>query len=360
MMKHNPENERIKREYFTFLKEAKQHDESSVDAVAKSISRFEVYTKHKNFNAFHYHQAVAFKKYLTQWENPKTAKKLSKATLCSTTRNLRTFFQWLALQKGYKSKIRYSDADYFNLSEKDTRIANAKRERPVPTVDQIKHVIASMPANTVIEKRNRALIAFTLLTGARDSAVASFKVKHIDLIKQCVYQDAREVNTKNSKTFTTYYFPVGDELVQIIEEWANVLVTELNFNNEAPFFPKTLVKNNGGNCFAAVGLLPEHWGDANPIRKIFRNAFEKAGLNYFNPHSFRKTLAQLGEKVCRSPEEFKAWSQNMGHEGVLTTFTSYGAVQTSRQAEIFKNLGNAGSGKLSDSEKLDELLKRLG
>jgi len=41
-----------------------------------------------------------------------------------------------------------------------------------------------------------------------------------------------------------------------------------------------------------------------------------ASLPYFNPHSFRKTLAQLGEKVCRTPEQFKAWSQNLSGQGV--------------------------------------------
>jgi hypothetical protein len=49
-------------------------------------------------------------------------------------------------------------------------------------------------------------------------------------------------------------------------------------------------------------------------------------------------LAGLGEKLCKSPEEFKAWSQNMGHEGVLTTFTSYGEVSRERQAHIIKSL----------------------
>ena len=36
-MKHNPVNERIKRKYLVFLKEAKQQNESSIDAVAKSL-----------------------------------------------------------------------------------------------------------------------------------------------------------------------------------------------------------------------------------------------------------------------------------------------------------------------------------
>jgi hypothetical protein len=49
---------------------------------------------------------------------------------------------------------------------------------------------------------------------------------------------------------------------------------------------------------------------------IFRGAFTLARLTYFNPHSFRKALAQLGERVCRTPEELKAWSQNLGHEDI--------------------------------------------
>ena len=63
-----------------------------------------------------------------------------------------------------------------------------------------------------------------------------------------------------------------------------------------------------------------------------------AGLQYFNPHSIRNTLTQLGETVCQTPEAFKAWSQNLGHERVLTTFFSYGEVATRRQGEIIRIL----------------------
>ena len=90
--------------------------------------------------------------------------------------------------------------------------------------------------------------------------------------------------------------------------------------------------------FESSGLKREHWNTATSIRTIFREAFAMAGLPYFNPHSFRNTLTNLGEKICRTPEDFKAWSQNLGHEGVLTTFYSYGSVQTQRQADILKQL----------------------
>ena len=356
MRKHSPENERIKRRYFIFLKEAKRQNEASIDAVAKALSRFETYTKHRDFKTFHFEQAVGFKKHLAKQENQQTGEKLSKATLNSTLRHLKGFFQWLAMQSGYKSRISYTDTEYFNLSEKETRVAMARREKPAPTLDQIRHVIDSMPSATQIEQRNRALIAFTLLTGARDSAIASMKLKHVDFTSDNVFQDAREVNTKFSKTFTTFFFPVGDDVRQIVYDWVQYLKTDLLWGNDDPLFGKTHVVSGDTRRFQASGIKPEHWCTATPIRTIFREAFSAAGLPYFNPHSFRHTLGTLGQTVCQSPEDFKAWSQNLGHEGVLTTFYSYGEVQNQRQGEIFQQLKMP---RTSPQDNIDELAKAV-
>lgn len=338
MTTHNANNERIKRRYFAYLKEAKRHSEPTVDAVAKALNRFEVDTKYRDFKAFHFEQAVAFKKHLAEQRSLKSGEKLSKATLHATLAHLKRFFQWLAGQPGYKSRLQYSDADYFNLSDKDMRVATAHREQRAPTLEQVKHVINTMPAGTDIERRNRALMAFTLLTGARDSAIASMKLKHVDLQAGSVYQDAREVRTKYSKTFTTFFFPVGDEIRQIVAEWVAYLREEQLWGNDDPLFPATRMALGTTRQFEAVGLERAHWSSAARIRIIFRNAFASAGLPYFNPHSFRNTLVRLGEEVCQTPEQFKAWSQNLGHEGVLTTFLSYGEVASRRQGEIMRSV----------------------
>lgn len=338
MKKHNANNERIKRKYFSYLKEAKRHSEPTVDAVAKALKRFEQYSRYRDFKTFHFEQAIAFKNHLAQQKGKLSGKKLSKATLYATLTQLKRFFQWLSWQPGYKSRLQYSDAEYFNLSDKDTRIATAKREQKAPTLEQIKHVINTMPSGTDIELRNRALISFTILTGARDRAIASVKLKHVDLIMDCVNQDARDVNTKFSKTFKTFFFPVGDEIRGIVEEWVSFLRNERLWGNDDPLFPATHVAVGAHRQFEAVGLSREHWSTASPIRTIFREAFKQAGLPYFNPHSFRNTLVQLGQDICRTPEQLKAWSQNLGHEKVLTTFLSYGAVACQRQGEIIREL----------------------
>jgi integrase len=339
MKTYNAKNERIKRQYLEYLKEARQLSEPSLDGVAKALKRFEVDTKFRDFQTFRLEQAIAFKRHLSEQANGRTGEPLSKATMLSTLAALRNFFQWLSSRRGYRSHLDFAHADYFNLSEKETRIAKAPRPQRVPTLEQIRHVIGRMPSASDLEKRDRAVIAFTLLTGVRDGALASLKLKHVDLAEGCVVQDAREVRTKFSKSMTTYFFPVGGEIQFVVTEWITFLLEERQWGMDDPLFPSTQVVVGPDQRFAAAGLDRKHWSNATRIRLIFKEAFAAAGLPYFNPHSFRKTLGSLGQKVCRTPESFKAWSQNLGHEQVMTTLTSYGAVATVRQAEIIRGLG---------------------
>jgi len=337
MRKHHPKNERIKRAYALYLEEAKRMAPASVDQALAAIAAFEASTGWRDFASFHIEQARRFKRHLEDGVNSQTGKPLSKATTYARLKAVGRFVHWLAGQPGYKSKIRYSDADYFNPSAHDARIATARREQKAPSLDQVKYVLATMPQATDIEKRDRALVALILLTGARADAAASLSVKHLDLNQRRLDQDARGVRTKNRKTFPTWFFPVGDDIEAIVADWYEHLTQALHFGPDDPLFPAT-DKGLVNGKFAPTGLSRRYWSNADPIRRIFRASFERAGLAYYNPHSLRKTLTRLGESVCPSPETFKAWSQNLGHEDVLTTFTSYGAVSHHRQEELLNQL----------------------
>lgn len=359
MIKHNPENERIKHCYFKYLREAKRYSGPTIDGIAQALTRFEQHSRYQSFKKFHIEKAISFKNKLAITPNAKTGKLLSKST-CQTILNaLKNFFIWLAGQPGYRSKLSYSDPEYFNLSEKDSRAAKSHTNRPVPTMEQIRHVLNNMSSDTDINKRDRALIAFTILTGARDGATITLKLKHIDLKNRTVDFDSREVSTKFSKSFTTWFFPIGEDIEAIFTNWVKHIRSDLLFGPEDPLFPSTQVEHEQGQGFKVVGITRNPWRTTSPTRKIFKMAFAKARLPYANPHSFRNTLAQLGEQICRTPEEFKAWSQNFGHEKVMTTFSSYGAVQPQRQAEIITNLGRHKDDKTDEEtlKKIAELLK---
>jgi hypothetical protein len=60
------------------------------------------------------------------------------------------------------------------------------------------------------------------------------KLRHVDIAVRVLYQDARDVNTKNSKTFPTYFFPVGEDIEQIAVEWMSLLQSSKRWGGDDP------------------------------------------------------------------------------------------------------------------------------
>ena len=359
MANHNASNERVKHNYFEFMEHAKGRDVATIDRVAKSLARFEESTGRRAFGKFRREQAVAFKRQLADQRNARSGERLSKATLQSTLRDLKAFFEWLAREPGFASQIAYIDADYFNLSEKDAAIARTKRERPFPELHQIEAALAAMPAATPLERRNRALVAFTTITGARVDALRTLRLGHVDLERGYVDQDARTVATKFSKTIGTVFMPVSDAALEMVQSWCRELREQHGWGAGDPLFPATAMGLSATGEFEAQGLARKHWQSTGPIREVFRRAFGAAGLPYFNPHAFRHTLVHHAMRLGLGPEEMKAWSQNLGHASVLTTFTSYGNVPAQRQAELIRAAGAKLASDTLDDPDIRALIGRI-
>ena len=82
-----------------------------------------------------------------------------------------------------------------------------------------------------------------------------------------------------------------------------------------------------------------HWSDAGPIRKIFKEAFQRGRLPYFNPHSFQKDVGTTGAGAVPHTGGVQGVEPKPGrHEQVLTTFAA------SRQAAIIRGLSNPNGG----------------
>jgi integrase len=361
MIKRNGPNERVKRRYLQYLKEVKGRDEASLDAVAKAIDRFEDHGRNRDFKKFHVERVRAFKAHLVSTRSARTGDPLSASTVHSTLAALKGFFVWLSQQRGYRSHMNIADAEYFNPPDNLSRVATARRYKACLTIKQVRAMLDAMPDASEIQRRDRAVIAFAVLSGARDRAIISFRLKHIDVENQLIEQDARQVRTKRAKTFSTWFFPVGDDIRAIVVDWISFLRVEKGFGPDDPLFPKSKVAHGEDLEFCAAGLDREPWANANPVRSIFKEACALAGLPYFNPHSIRNTLVQLAFELKLDAERFKAWSQNLGHENCLTTFSSYGEIQPSRQAEIIRCLGQpvSASEQLSP-DMLRQFIEQLG
>ena len=360
MPKRHGENERVKRRYLQFLKDAKGRDTASVDAVAQALDEFFTYNKFRDLKKFHIEQARGYKSKLLEAINTRTGRPLAAATINSRLAALKVFVEWLSQQPGYRRGINFADAAYFNPTDNLARVATAHRYKECATLQQIETVLAAMPSATDIELRDRALIAATILTGARDRALISFKLKHIHIAERMVDQDAREVRTKRAKTFTSWFFPVGAGIEKIFVDWVAYLRKENAFGADDPLFPKTRVAPNAEVGFHAAGLDRAPWSSAGPVRTIFKTAFERAGIPYRPPHSFRDTLVQLAYDRGLGIEQFKAWSQNLGHDSPLTTFSSYGTVAPARQGELLRGLAaSAGMHDAADMDAFRRVVNRM-
>src|SRR5689334_11167057 len=105
----------------------------------------------------------------------RTGKPLAAATIKARLAYLKAFFEWLAQEPGYRRAIKVADAAYFNPTDNLARVASARRFKPFPTLAQIETVLRAMPDKTEIERRDRAVVAFTILTCARVRAIVSIR-----------------------------------------------------------------------------------------------------------------------------------------------------------------------------------------
>lgn len=353
-MPKNPENERVKLEYFDFLKHADGKSEQTIRQVERAVARFESFTVQANFRTFDQRQAIGFKASIR-------AEGLALATVNSTLNAIQRFLGWLAMQSGYKRAINLSDIEYLNLSEKDVRASRSPSDKQYPSLEMVERTVALMPSETAVEKRDRAMIAFTAITGTRDGTIPTLKLKHFDPVQMLLRQDPREARTKFSKRIDTFLFPLSEAFEQIFLDWVDYLRDVALFGSGDPLFPKTRLTQDANNCFVADGLSRDCWANASPIRKIFKIAFRNADLPEFTPHLFRDMIVSEMYRRGLSVAEFKAWSQNLGHEGAMTTLNNYGKIGLEEQGRLVRNSSSqAGHESPLTLNQLEAALRRRG
>lgn len=252
---------------------------------------------------------------------------------------------------------------YLRLSDNANRAARASRQKIPPTLEGLRIALIAMPHGTDIEKRNRAIFAFVIITCVRDDALICLKIKDVDATRRTVWQNPKHVRTKGRKGIVTGFvkqaMPCAEDIVL---EWLKYAKENLQLKPNEPLFPKTLVVASAEKLtFEVRGLSKEHWANAQPIREIFKTAFQAVELPYFHPHLFRKTICKWALKNC-TQYEYKALSQNLGHDHAMTTYNSYGNLTEDEQLEAVSNIGqgNPDLQNISTDEILAEVARRTG
>jgi integrase len=346
----NPKNDRLKRDYLIWFREAKQRSPATVDQARYAIDRFEAYIGFKGFETFNREQAMGFKHALMEAIAERSGKPISLSTVHHMLQAIKDFFAWLHNKPGFRRAIRLHDIAYFNLTKGEERQAHTFKPKDYPSVEEFVRAIRAMPADSELDRRDRAMMAMLLLTGMRDAALIGLKMRDVDTARRYIFQDPRHAQTKFRKPIHTFLLVIEGAVDQIFFEWIQFLQTEKQFGPDDPVFPKTKVAQGREQSFEAVGFGREHWADASPVRRIFREAFRRIGRPFSKPHTVRNTLVQYAYQQKFTAEQMKALSQNLGHDSPMTTFGSYGALSRERQGEII-----AGAGRRMDSVDVSEL-----
>ncbi|MFH1373382.1 MAG: site-specific integrase [bacterium] len=356
----NSKNEKIKRKYFRWLREANGLSELTVCAVEKAIWLYEDFTNHGDFAGFNQSKAVRLKKWLLS--RTYRGKPVSITTVYHYLRHLKRFFVWLSGQPGYKSRISLDSVSYLSLEKKKVREATAPKRVKYPSLEYVRNLADSIDVRNEIDQRDRALIAFLLLSGMRDKAVSTLPIGCFDTQTLEIQQDpVAGVDTKFGKSFISVLFRFDDKLVEYVINWVKYLTETKLFASTDPLFPRSRVEQvEGGLTFISRQVEGVYWKGAGSIRQILKVRSAKAGLNYYHPHSYRHTAVSLAMRYCRNAEEIKAVSQNFGHDYIGTTMVTYGTLDDFRVEEIIRGMDfSAGCCKVNQNQVIEDVLRQL-
>lgn len=331
--RYNPKNVRVVYRYIQHLKHALGKDAKTTYQVQKYIRHYDEVFDFEDFAIFNKEKAIKFKEALFRNE-------LSASYILHAISTLKEFFTWLERQKGYRSKIIFNDIFYLSLTRNQINQARATEYQNSYKFVEIIKAIRNMPEQTLIDKRNKAMVSLQMACTLRISELRTIKIKNL------IYDDMPEVcnwfvdiNPKNmeikfAKKRMAYFIGVPQEIIDNIISWKDYLLKQ-GFIPQDPLFP-LIPSNFNQNNLLESSIKKEVIKSSSTIRNIFRKSFEAVDLPYYKPHSFRHTLVRESERI--SPQHLNSIRQNHGHASINTTIQSYGNLSNAEQGRLVKEI----------------------
>ncbi len=201
-------------------------------------------------------------------------------------------------------------------------------DRDYLRIEQVEKMLKKMPDRTIAERRDRAMVACAYTSGLRAAALTTLRLKHIDLDKKELVQDATEMRAKNGKSFSSVFFPRTEAFQKILIIWLSELAA-LGSTQDGAVFPEIVHLKQRGPEIGAVPTMQS----SSAVSCAFDFATSLIGRKC-TPHSVRDTLKVLGDELCTSPKDRKAWSLNLGHTNEKITEIYYGKMSDQQRIII--------------------------
>lgn len=190
------------------------------------------------------------------------------------------------------------------------------------------------------------MVSIAFLAALRADTITSLLIGHLDICNQVVVQNGRSSRTKNGKSRRIKFFPVSPIFSKFVIAWKEELL-EFGFEDRDALFPgdKMLARNAAKPRSDAVPAM----SSTHAVATAFETASARLGKS-FSPHSAKHLIGRLSFTICKSPEEQKAWSLNMGHESEDVTLRYYKQIPDERVFDIFEQFGEVSADSSDDKE----------
>lgn len=338
-LKTKLKNAKIKQSYIIYLREAIGLSIKTVHIKERIIAEFERFIKGRDFAIFNNAIAKRYKEYLNNYE--RSGKHLTKKTVLNKLTTIRDFYKWLIDQTGYKRRIHKSHIDFLKLDLGTMNsIRTSQQYQKIPDLEYVTKLANSIEINNDVDLRDKALLAFALLSGLRADSMTSVKIEDFDVEKLTVtLNPLKGSKTKFSKAFVVRLLVFDEKLLTPIIKWYSYLIKSKKYGPLDPLFPMTDMKNlPGTNTLSSFNVKPEFWKLPGSINKIFKDRSEKAGLPYYQPHLFRGLHSTLALGMARGTRELIAISRNLGHDSIKTTIGFYDYMDINTQLMILSKI----------------------
>lgn len=332
---------------------AGRYDVKTVDAHLASIRDFEIFVDCKAFIEIRDRDAARYRNWLVKkGSQPKEEGGLSSSSIRHRVSHLKLFFVWLRKQDGYR-RLSANILDQFDLPKSEQATILSRDAKEYPSLEEAILMVKSMPSTTLIARRDRAMVALAFLSAMRAGALVTLPLKNLDVEARTVIQDGSEMRAKNGKSFVIRWFPGLEIFAPFVIEWKAELEA-LDFEEEDALFPPENDLRKHRHSVKPI-RPPKTNG---PVNRAFAAASKGIGKS-FSPHSARHLIKSLGDSLCTSYLERKAWSLNLGHENEVITETHYGKIPVEKRMRILEQVGKAVQTSSSWDEDKELMLRYL-
>ena len=321
-------NDRPIHDWLTY---AGKYEEKTVLSHLAAIRDFEVVLGGKCFKQVTIADVAGYRESLKSRLCPDASRPLSNSTIRHRASFLRSFFRWLRGRKGFES-IDQNIEGYFDLPKRFEEPGLKRDDRPIPTIEEAAIMIKAMPVETWKERRDQAMVSIAFLGALRADTIISLRLEHLIPENKQIVQNGCQSRTKNGKSVRIRYFPVPLALSATVEAWKAELVA-LGFQEKDALFPDERWLAEVGNR-SRLEIIPV-MRSIHAITSAFKSASARFDKRW-SPHSAKHCIGRLGSKVCKTVEDHRAWSANMGHENEDVTRRYYQKPTSDRIDEIFQ------------------------